>query len=222
MVVNNQSGGGVIAAQTTARAAPDGYTLMRGYVATHGTSPATRKLSYDPIKDFKPFACGIVIHPSIDACTQLRAQGVTPEDVTRIDLRVHPLVLELTGKKMPQDGLQGKFSVYHGCAVGLIFGRAGEEEFSDHIVRRDDVVALRDKINAVVAPLGARRKCVCDGPPQRRSYGGRACGVRYWFIATPHDRRHVGAQVPRFGRPHLGRGSQPANHQGLLGPRESA
>lgn len=54
-VVDNQSGGGgTIAAQTTARAAPDGYTLMQGYVATHGTSPATRKLPYDAIKDFTP------------------------------------------------------------------------------------------------------------------------------------------------------------------------
>ncbi|MEY3611877.1 MAG: 2-methylcitrate dehydratase, partial [Pseudomonadota bacterium] len=99
---------------------------------------------------YKPFACGIVIHPSIDACAQLRAQGVKPEEVQSIELRVHPLVLELTGKKTPQDGLQGKFSVYHGCAVGLIFGRAGEEEFSDHIVRREDVVRLRDKVQAVV------------------------------------------------------------------------
>ena len=55
VVVDNQSGGGgVIASQTTARAAPDGYTLMQGYVATHGTSPATRKLPYDPVKDFTP------------------------------------------------------------------------------------------------------------------------------------------------------------------------
>ncbi len=54
-VVENQSGGGgVIASQTTMRAAPDGYTLMQGYVATHGTTPATRKVSYDPIKDFTP------------------------------------------------------------------------------------------------------------------------------------------------------------------------
>jgi tripartite-type tricarboxylate transporter receptor subunit TctC len=52
-VVDNQGGGGgVIASQATARAAPDGYTLMQGYVATHGTSPATRKLPYDPVKDF--------------------------------------------------------------------------------------------------------------------------------------------------------------------------
>ena len=55
IVVDNQSGGGgTIAAQATARAAPDGYTLMQGYVATHGTSPATRKLPYDAIKDFTP------------------------------------------------------------------------------------------------------------------------------------------------------------------------
>ena len=54
-VVDNQSGGGgVVACQTTARAAPDGYTLMQGYVATHGTTPATRRVSYDAIKDFTP------------------------------------------------------------------------------------------------------------------------------------------------------------------------
>ncbi len=99
---------------------------------------------------YKPFACGIVIHPSIDACVQLREQGITADQVETIELRVHSLVLELTGKKEPQDGLQGKFSVYHGCAAGLIFGRAGEEEFSDAIVRREDVVALRRKVLAVV------------------------------------------------------------------------
>jgi tripartite-type tricarboxylate transporter receptor subunit TctC len=54
VVDNLGGGGGVIAAQTTAKAPADGYTLMQGYVATHGTSPATRKLPYDPVKDFTP------------------------------------------------------------------------------------------------------------------------------------------------------------------------
>jgi 2-methylcitrate dehydratase PrpD len=99
---------------------------------------------------YKPFACGIVIHPSIDACVQLRAQGITPEQVQSIELRVHSLVLELTGKKTPQDGLQGKFSVYHGCAAGLMFGRAGEEEFSDQVVTSAAAVALRSKVQATV------------------------------------------------------------------------
>ena len=54
-VVENQGGGGgVIACQATIRSKPDGYTLMQGYVATHGTTPATRKVPYDAIKDFTP------------------------------------------------------------------------------------------------------------------------------------------------------------------------
>ncbi len=99
---------------------------------------------------YKPFACGIVIHPSIDACAQLREQGVRPEQIERIELKVHSLVLELTGKKEPADGLQAKFSVYHGCAAGLTFGRAAEEEFADDIVNRPDMVALRRKVVATV------------------------------------------------------------------------
>ena len=55
IIVENQGGGGgVIASQNTAKSAPDGYTLMQGYVATHGTSPATRKLPYDAVRDFTP------------------------------------------------------------------------------------------------------------------------------------------------------------------------
>jgi tripartite-type tricarboxylate transporter receptor subunit TctC len=54
-IVDNQGGGGgTIACQATVRSAPDGYTLMQGYVGTHGTGPATRKLPYDAVKDFTP------------------------------------------------------------------------------------------------------------------------------------------------------------------------
>ncbi len=102
---------------------------------------------------YKPFACGIVIHPAIDACVQLREQhGVKAAYVERIELKVHSLVLELTGKKTPKDGLEGKFSVYHAASAGLIFGKAGEEEFDDHIVNRPDMLALRAKIHATVDP----------------------------------------------------------------------
>lgn len=99
---------------------------------------------------FKPFACGIVIHPSIDACIQLRDRGVTADNLERLDLCVHSLVLELTGKKEPKDGLEGKFSVYHGCAAGLIFGQASEDQYADDLVNRADMVATRRKVNAVI------------------------------------------------------------------------
>ena len=57
-VVENQAGaGGAIATQVAARAPPDGYTLMIGYVATHATNPAVKRdLGYDAVKDFTPIA----------------------------------------------------------------------------------------------------------------------------------------------------------------------
>ena len=99
---------------------------------------------------FKPFACGIVVHPGIDGCAQLRAQGVRPEQLASLEIKVHSLVLELCGKKEPADCLQAKFSIYHGCAAGLTFGCAGEDEFSDAVVNRADMVALRRKVVATV------------------------------------------------------------------------
>jgi 2-methylcitrate dehydratase PrpD len=105
------------------------------------------------LNTYKPFACGIVIHPIIDACIQLRNEhGLKADDIDRIEAKVHPLVLELTGKKTPQAGLEGKFSVYHSAAVAIIHGAAGEAEYSDAAVRDPPVVALRDRVEASVHP----------------------------------------------------------------------
>jgi 2-methylcitrate dehydratase PrpD len=144
-------------AQQGFTASPRALEAPRGMMQTVSTKNDWREISDQlgerfeiAFNTYKPFACGIVIHPSIDACSQLRARGVRPEQVQRIDLRVHSLVLELTGKKEPADGLQAKFSVYHGCAAGLTFGCAAEEEFADAIVNREDMVALRRKVVATV------------------------------------------------------------------------
>ena len=103
------------------------------------------------INSYKPFACGIVIHPAIDACVQLKKEHkLNGAEVEKVELTVAPLVLELTGKRTPQVGLEGKFSVFHSCAVALLFGAAGEKEYSDEMVRDPKVVALRDKVNATV------------------------------------------------------------------------
>ena len=103
------------------------------------------------LNTYKPFACGIVEHPAIDGCIQLRNEHkLKAEDIESIALRVHPLVLELTGKRTPRVGLEGKFSVYHSCAAAIIFGAAGEAQYSDEAVRDPGVVALRDKVTAAV------------------------------------------------------------------------
>ena len=71
VVENVSGGGGAIASQAVARAAPDGYTLMVGYVGTHGTNPAVRKVPYDAVRDFTAIAMVggtpnvLVVHPSL-------------------------------------------------------------------------------------------------------------------------------------------------------------
>lgn len=73
IVENMGGGGGTIASQYVAKAAPDGYTLLASYVATHGTNPAVRKLPYDAIKDFTAIGMigatpnVLVINPDVPA-----------------------------------------------------------------------------------------------------------------------------------------------------------
>lgn len=105
------------------------------------------------LNTYKPFACGVVIHPAIDGSIQLRDEyHLTAEQIDRIDLKVHPLVLELTGKKTPQTGLEGKFSVYHAVAIAIVEGAGGERQFSDRAVRDPQVIALRDRVTATIDP----------------------------------------------------------------------
>jgi len=105
------------------------------------------------LNTYKPFACGVVLHPAIDAAIQLRNQhGLRAEDIERIELRVHPLVLELTGKTAPATGLDGKFSVYHAVAAAIIEGAAGPKQFSDRAVQEPALVALRAKVIPTADP----------------------------------------------------------------------
>jgi len=105
------------------------------------------------LNTYKPFACGIVIHPTIDACIQLRnAHQLTANQIERVDLRVHPLVLELTGKRTPQTGLESKFSVYFAAALAIVQGSAGMRDFSDQNARSPVIAGVRDRVTATVDP----------------------------------------------------------------------
>jgi tripartite-type tricarboxylate transporter receptor subunit TctC len=73
VIENVGGGGGMIAAQAVARAAPDGYTLFVANAGTHGTNPAVRKLPFDAVKDFTAIAMVggtpniLVVQPSLPA-----------------------------------------------------------------------------------------------------------------------------------------------------------
>jgi 2-methylcitrate dehydratase PrpD len=100
---------------------------------------------------YKPYACGVVIHPAIDGCIQLRNEHqLKLDDIARIDLKVHPLVLELCARREPKTGLEGKFSIFHSCAAAILLGEGGEAAYSDAIVRNAKVIRLRDQVSAIV------------------------------------------------------------------------
>lgn len=152
---------------TAALLASQGYTsseqaieAKRGWAnvlsTSHSFAEITENLgeSFEILANsYKPFACGIVIHPAIDGCVQLRNERhLDPTRIRSVMLHVHHLVLELTGKTAPQTGLEGKFSVYHAAAIALLSGAGGEKQFSDGAVADPQVIALRNRIKAVVDP----------------------------------------------------------------------
>lgn len=105
------------------------------------------------LNTYKPFACGIVIHPALDAAIQMRNEyQLTADQIAKVELKVHPLVLELTGKKTPRIGLEGKFSIYHSVAVAIVEGAAGERQYSDQAVLDPVVLKLRERVVATVDP----------------------------------------------------------------------
>ena len=101
----------------------------------------------------KPYACGVVIHPLIDAMIAFRDnRGINPEDVRSISAKVHPLVIELVNRPNPRVGLEGKFSYQHSIAVGLIDGSAFPAQYTDDRVLDPQVANLRDKVQATIDP----------------------------------------------------------------------
>jgi tripartite-type tricarboxylate transporter receptor subunit TctC len=74
VIVENKAGAnGALASEFVAKAAPDGNTLMFGYIATHAMNPALQKLRYDPVKDFEPVGLVgysptlMVVNPAVKA-----------------------------------------------------------------------------------------------------------------------------------------------------------
>jgi 2-methylcitrate dehydratase PrpD len=149
---------------TAALLAHQGYTASeRGLEAKRGwLNVLSTACNYAALTDpgweilnnsYKPFACGLVVHPVIDGCIQLRdANGLTPDMIDRIEVAVHPRVMDVTSIKDPRTGLEGKFSIYHAAAVAVVEGAAGERQFSDEAVRAPAIAGLRARVLATIDP----------------------------------------------------------------------
>lgn len=137
-----------------------GLEGRRGFAAVQAArydlGRITNRLGVDydlPANTYKPYPCGIVIHPTIEACIGLRQEhGIEAGAIREVRLGVAPLVLDLCNKKHISRGLEGKFSVYHAAAIGLTRGKAGLGEFTDATVNAPEVKRVRELATAIGDP----------------------------------------------------------------------
>jgi 2-methylcitrate dehydratase PrpD len=133
---------------------PRGFAAVTS--ATYDLAKVTTRLGTDwDLREntYKPFPCGIVNHPSIDGAIQLHDEfHPAPDRIAAVRLHVAPLVLDLCNQQNITKGLQGKFSVYHGAAVGLVRGKAGIQEYTDAAVNDPAVKRVRERAVAFGDP----------------------------------------------------------------------
>ncbi len=133
---------------------PRGFAAVQS--ARYDLSRLTNGLGSDfelRVNAYKPFPCGIVTHPTIDACIQLHhEQRLDPAEIAAVRLRVAPLVKDLCDKKDITTGLEGKFSAYHAASIGLVRGKAGHAEFTDEAVHDPLVKQVRTRVESTGDP----------------------------------------------------------------------
>ncbi len=102
---------------------------------------------------YKPYPCGIVLHPVIDALLELRARhDLRPESVERVTVRGHPLLRQRTDRARPRAGREASVSLQHTVGVCLIHGRASVAEYSDARAAEPAVQALGDRVEVEEDP----------------------------------------------------------------------
>ncbi len=139
--------------------------LLQVLTAGHDASQIRTELGtrYEMLNNtYKPYPCGIVIHPAIDACLHLvHAQHLNHLDIERIELRVHPDALNLCWRKLPENVLDAQVSLYHWVAACMVFGRAGVPEGELAAVMHTEVRALQERTQAAPdSTMGSNQACV--------------------------------------------------------------
>jgi 2-methylcitrate dehydratase PrpD len=96
---------------------------------------------------YKPYPCGIVIHPLIDAALAIaREEKPRADSIARIAIRANPVAMALCWRRHPKDELEGQVSLYQWVAAALARGRAGIPEGTDAAAADSVIAALRDRI----------------------------------------------------------------------------
>jgi len=123
------------------------FGLFDVFGAGAGTEALTQELGSRyalPQVSLKPYPCGVVIHPLIDAClAATRGEALRSEQVRALRAWVHPRAIELAGRQQPADAIGGRYSLQHAAALALTGRSAGLAAFDAADVNDPALVALR-------------------------------------------------------------------------------
>ncbi len=101
----------------------------------------------------KPYPCGGLTHEAIDAVLEMRRlRGISPQTVEAINVGVTQYTYERIVFRVPETGIQGKFSMPYLLARALTEGGVGLDAFTDKAVRDPAVLRLAEKIEMEVDP----------------------------------------------------------------------
>jgi len=106
---------------------------------------------------YKPYPCGIVIHPIIDACLALRrTHAIDPNRIATVAIAASPGAMALCNNRNPQDEMQAHVSLHHWTAVAFIRGTARIQDMDTATAVRDPVlIAFQDRVQATLDPAKA-------------------------------------------------------------------
>jgi 2-methylcitrate dehydratase PrpD len=155
--VGNAPRNGIVAALLAERgftAAPATLEGERGFARVMGENANLAAIDRDlgavwesAKNTYKPYPCGIVLHPVIDAVLEVRSRhALRPDSVQRVTVRGHPLLRQRTDRRRPGSAREASVSLQHTVAVCLIYGRAGVAEYSDARTIEPAVQALGDRV----------------------------------------------------------------------------
>jgi 2-methylcitrate dehydratase PrpD len=103
---------------------------------------------------YKPYPCGIVIHPIIDGCLELRsAHGLDPAQIAWVAILASPGAMALCNNRAPKDEMQAHVSLHHWVAVCFIRGTARIRDMDTETAVRDPaLMAFQDRVEATLDP----------------------------------------------------------------------
>jgi 2-methylcitrate dehydratase PrpD len=101
----------------------------------------------------KPYPCGGLTHQVIDSVLEFRAKHeLTAEMIERVDVDVVQHTFDRIVFRVPQTGIQGKFSMPYLVARAIIDGKIGLDIFTESAVRNQNVLTLAERVHMNLDP----------------------------------------------------------------------